>query len=114
MKSFHGRLISHEGGEAFEVAIQIDEDWVRAFSGHKRMGAWHRDAIACERITAFRFRLEMDGISYTFTPSDPTGFSDTIGAVVDLRPTTRFGLGPRVRAAKTEMAAARAGRADID
>lgn len=114
MKSFHGRLISHNGGEAFDVGIQTDEDWVRAFTGHKRLGAWRREDIQCERVTAFRFRLNLDGVIYTFTPSDPTGFSDAVGAVIDLRPSTRFGLGPRVKAAKDEMAATRAGNADID
>ena len=113
MHTFRGRMVSHEGGEPFNAVITIDDDWVRIVAGYRRLGAWPRADLVCERVTVFRFQLELDGVTHTFTPDDPAGFSDAIGAVVDLRPKSRFGLGERVRKAleerEAEMAEATAG-----
>lgn len=105
---FTGRLVSHNGGHVYEANIQVDEDWVRIWSGHKRFGAWSVGDLKCERVTVFRFHLHLDGVVHTFSPDDPAAFAESLKAVVDLRPQARFGLGERVRAAKAERDAARA------
>jgi hypothetical protein len=110
VKNFKGQLVSHESGDQYTASIAVDGEWVRIWNEHKRVGAWPVDTVNCERVTVFRFQLTLDGVVHTFQPEDPAGFSDGIGAVIDLRPTSRFGLGPRVKAAKEELAAARAAR----
>lgn len=97
MDTFRGRMVSHEGGEPFNAVITVDDDWIRIVAGYRRLGAWQKDALVCQRVTVFRFQLDLDGVTHTFTPDDPAGFSESIGAVVDLRPKSRFGLGDRVR-----------------
>jgi len=105
MKNFRGRLISHAKRSSGDtVTMGIDDDWLRVWNAHKRIGAWRLDDVACERVTVFRFSLNLDGIAHTFTPDDPAGFADAIGAIIDLRPKSRFGLGDRVRAAKAAIA----------
>lgn len=112
MQNFKGRLVSHEGnGESLVATVNVDGDWVRIWNDHRRLGAWPIDDVNCERVTVFRFQLTLDGVVHTFSPDDPGGFAEGIGAFIDLRPTSRFGLGPRVAAAKEELAAARAAAA---
>lgn len=111
MKNFKGQLTSHDSGEQFVATVAVDEDTVRIWNEHKRFGAWRLEDINCERVTVFRFQITLDDVVHTFQPHDPGGFADSVGAIIDLRPTTRFGLGPRVRAAKEELAAAMAGAA---
>ena len=112
MHTFRGRMVSHESGEPFNAVVTVDDDWVRIVAGYRRLGAWPKSSLVCQRVTVFRFQLELDGVTHTFTPDDPSEFSDAIGAVVDLRPKSRFGLGERVRKVleerKAEMAAAAA------
>lgn len=103
MRVFQGRLLTHRTGETSPASIHIDRQWVRIVAGPRRLGAWALDSIRCERVTVFRFRLVLDGQEYTFNPDDPSAFSDTIGAVIDLRPKSRFGLGERVRAAREQQ-----------
>ncbi len=112
MQLFRGQLISHEAGYATTVTVQVDNDWVRIYNDHKRYGAWSASDLSVERLTVFRFQLHLDGVTHTFTPDDPNGFSDAVGAVIDLRPKSRFGLGDRVKAALAEQAAAREAAAD--
>jgi hypothetical protein len=102
MQTFRGRMVSHGGGEPFVAVVTVDEEWVRIVSGHRRLGAWARETLNTQRVTVFRFQLDLDGSPHTFTPDDPAGFSDAVGAVVDLRPKSRFGLGDRVRQALAE------------
>lgn len=104
MRNFRGRLQSHAGGVADYVTVGVDENWIRIWNDHKRFGAWNIEAVPCERLTVFRFVLELDGVPHTFTPDDPASFAESITAVIDLRPTSRFGLGDRVRAAKAATA----------
>lgn len=108
MQLYRGRLLSHEVGHASVVTVQIDEEWVRIYSEYKRYGAWTAVDLKVERLTVFRFQMTLDGVLHTFNPDDPNGFSDAIGAVIDLRPKTRFGLGDRVKAALAERAEERA------
>jgi hypothetical protein len=82
----------------------VDGDWVRVVAGHRRLGAWPVEQVHCERVTVFRFHLELEGREYTFAPDDPSAFADAMGAVIDLRPKARFGLGDRVKAARAAQA----------
>jgi hypothetical protein len=102
MQTFRGRMVSHQGGEPFVAVVTVDDEWVRIVSGHRRLGAWTRDALNTQRVTVFRFQMDLDGAPHTFTPDDPATFSEAVGAVVDLRPKSRFGLGDRVREALAE------------
>ena len=103
MLIFKGRLVSHAGGHASDVAVHVDSEWARIFDDHnKRHGAWRLDDLHVERVTVFRFTMMLDGVTHTFTPDDPNAFAEAIGVVIDLRPKSRFGLGDRVRAAQAE------------
>lgn len=110
--NFKGQLTSHTTGDQFVAMVAVDGEMVRIWNEHKRVGAWPLGDVNCERVTVFRFQLTLDDVVHTFQPDDPAGFADSLGTVIDLRPTTRFGLGPRVQAAKEALAAARA--ADTD
>jgi hypothetical protein len=108
VKNFKGQLTSHDNADQYLATVAVDGEWVRIWNEHKRVGAWPAEQVHCERVTVFRFQLTLDGVIHTFQPDDPGGFANGVGAVIDLRPTSRFGLGPRVKAAKEELAAARA------
>lgn len=100
MQTFKGGFVAHAGGEPVTATVQVDGDWVRVVAGHRRLGAWPLTQVGCERITVFRFQLTLEGAEYTFAPDDPKAFGDAVGAVIDLRPKARFGLGDRVKAAR--------------
>ena len=102
MADYTGRLVAHEGEAGSEDAtVQIEDGgWVRIFSRHRRYGAWKREDLQAERVSVFRFHLMLDDKRYTFTPDDPGGFSDAIGAMVDARSQSRFGLKQRIEAVK--------------
>lgn len=106
--NFKGQMTSHTTGDHYLAMIAVDGELVRIWNDHKRVGAWPVEDVHCERVTVFRFQLTLDEIVHTFQPDDPAGFAESVGSVIDLRPTSRFGLGPRVQAAKEELAAARA------
>lgn len=108
MLNFKGQLTSHTSGDQYMAMIAVDGEMVRIWNEHKRIGAWKVEDVNCERVTVFRFQLTLDEVVHTFQPDDPAGFAESVGPVIDLRPTSRFGLGPRVKAAKDELAAARA------
>jgi hypothetical protein len=114
VRNFRGQLVAHEGSADYLATVAVDGDWIRIWNEHKRVGAWPVADIQCERVTVFRFQLTLDAIVHTFHPEDPGGFAESVGAIIDLRPTSRFGLGPRVKAAKEELAAARAAQAGAD
>ncbi|GIU92462.1 MAG: hypothetical protein KatS3mg011_1368 [Acidimicrobiia bacterium] len=107
MNSFRGRLQSHAEGEADYVTVGIDDTHVRIWAENRRIGSWRVEDVKCERVTVFRFMLELDGVPHTFVPDDPAGFASSLNTVVDLRPKSRFGLAERVRAAKAERQAER-------
>lgn len=116
MKNFRGQITSHETSDHYVATVAVDEEgeWVRIWNEHKRVGAWPVADVNCERVTVFRFQLTLDEAVHTFQPDDPAGFAESIGAVIDLRPTTRFGLGPRVQKAKEELAEAHAAQGSSD
>jgi hypothetical protein len=104
MKTFKGGFVAHAGGDPVTASILVDGEWVRIVAGHRRLGAWPLNQVACERVTVFRFLLRLENEEFTFAPDDPRGFSEAMGAVVDLRPRARFGLGDRVKAARAAQA----------
>ncbi len=112
MRNFKGQLTSHDRADHYVATVAVDGEWIRIWNEHKRVGAWPVEQVHCERVTVFRFQLTLDGVVHTFQPDDPGGFATGVGAVIDLRPTSRFGLGPRVKAAKEELAAARPAGSD--
>lgn len=114
VRNFRGQIVSHQGGFEYTATVAVDGDYVRIWNDHKRVGAWPVAEIECQRVTVFRFQLTLDDVVHTFQPDDPGGFAESVGAIIDLRPTHRFGLGPRVKAAKEELAAARQARADAN
>ncbi len=105
MQNFKGQMFPHGIDDHYTATIAVDGEWVRVWNEHKRVGAWPVASVNCERVTVFRFQLTLDEVLHTFQPEDPAGFATGIGAVLDLRPTSRFGLGPKVKAAKEELAA---------
>jgi hypothetical protein len=62
------------------------------------------EKLIFERRGVREFTFSAHGQAWTFVSDNPAGFSDAVGVVIDLRPTTsRFGLGERVKAAKAEQ-----------
>lgn len=104
MRAFQGRLQSHAEGEAEQVTIGVDQQHLRIWTDQRRIGSWNLDQVTCERVTVFRFLLDLGGTLHTFVPDDPAGFADSLKTVVDLRPKSRFGLAERVRAAEAQDA----------
>ncbi len=77
---------------------------MRILTDRRRLVSWDQSEVLCERTSVFRFQLSDGQVTYEFQPSDPGGFSDTIGAVVDLRaPKSRFGLADRIRQAQGQQ-----------
>ena len=104
MRTFKGGFVAHAGGEPVTATVHVDGELVRIVAGHRRLGAWPLHQVACERVTVFRFMLRLENEEFTFAPDDPRAFSDAMGAVIDLRPKARFGLGDRVKAARAAQA----------
>lgn len=102
MSVFVGQL--HRSDEApIRASVQVDDGRVRIWTDRRRLVSWDQKEVRCERSSVFRFQLSDGNVTYEFQPSDPAGFSDTIGAVIDLRaPKTRFGLADRIRQAQAQ------------
>ncbi len=107
MRTFKGRMSPHDSADSYSATILIDGQWLRMMNGNRRVGAWALDDVTIERVTVFRYQITLDGTTSTFAPDDPISFANSVDVVVDLRPTSRFGLGERVRQAKEELAAAK-------
>lgn len=99
MPRFTGRL----QGEALEpstVLVDIDDGRFRVSAGRRQLGSWSIEKIKAERTSIYRFDLEIEGERFDFFPDDPSGFSSTVGAVIDLTETKgRFGLKARIERA---------------
>jgi hypothetical protein len=66
----------------------------------RRLVSWDITDVRCQRVSVFRFQLSDGEQTFDFQPADPAGFSQEMGAVVDLRsPKSRFGLAERMREA---------------
>lgn len=100
MSVFNGQL--HRNDEApMRGTVQIEDGRVRVWTDRRRLASWDQNQVKCERTSVFRFSLTDGSSTYDFQPADPAGFSDAIGAVVDLRtPKSRFGLADRIRQAQ--------------
>lgn len=79
------------------VTVQIEDGRFRIMAGRRPIGSWPLEKIHAERISIYKFDLNIDGEIFEYFPEDPSGFSDEIGAVVDLTNTSgRFGLKRRI------------------
>jgi len=95
--AFAGQLQGESDHFPMPVVVQVDDGRLRMWSGRKRLGSWPLPEVTAERVSPFRFRLVIENQRFSFNPEDPTGFSEAVGVVVDLRTGTRFGLAARLR-----------------
>lgn len=99
MAKFVGRLQSPTLDPTF-VEIEIADERFRIVAGRRHLGSWSLSSIKAERTSVYRFSLTVDDDQLDFFPEDPSGFSDAVGAVIDLRETPgRFGLKARMERA---------------
>lgn len=96
MAQFTGRLQGPQL-EPSNVLIDIADDRLRVSAGRIQLGSWALHRISAVRSSIYKFSLDIDGEHFEFYPEDPSRFSDTIGAVIDLtEPRSRFGLRERL------------------
>lgn len=96
MVQFTGRL---QGSDLYPstVLIDIDDERFSVSVGGMQIGSWAIEQISAERTSIFRFELSIDGDRFDFNPEDPSAFSDTVGALIDLTESQgRFGLKTRI------------------
>ena len=97
MAHFVGRLQGTRLEPTY-VTVEIDDGRLRIVAGRRHMGSWPLRAVSVERTSIYRFALVIEGDSLEFFPEDPSTFSDTVGAVIDLRETQgRYGLKERIQ-----------------
>lgn len=101
MAQFKGRL---QGPELEPSTVLIDisqeEGRFRVTAGRTHVGSWSLEKLSAERKSIYRFSLDINGDTFEFFPEDPTAFSDSVGAVIDLTEAKgRFGLKARVQEA---------------
>lgn len=101
MSTFLGILQSTADGPA-TASVQLDGERLRMWSDRHRMGSWDRAEVEVRRVSIFRFEMATPDHTYSFSPDDPAGFSDAVGAEIDLTTAgkSRFGLADRIRAAE--------------
>jgi hypothetical protein len=71
------------------------------------IGAWSLEEAGFERLSIREFGFRAKTENWTFVSDDPAAFGEAVGAVIDLRSKSRFGLGERVRQAREEQRAER-------
>lgn len=99
MAQFTGRL-QGPSLEPSTVLIDIADERLRIASGRRRLGSWSLESISAERTSIYKFSLDIEGEIFEFYPDDPSTFSDTVGAIIDLtEPRSRFGLRERIERA---------------
>ena len=100
MAIFDGQLYKGEDMPPERAHVQIEDGRCRLFTDRRRLGSWDIAEIHAERVGVLRFQVTAGEVGFAFQPTDPSGFSEAIGATVDLRSSKgRFGLAERVRAA---------------
>ena len=100
MAIFDGQLYKGEQVPPERAHVQIEDGRCRLFTPRRRLGSWDLRDVRAERTGVLKFQVTAGEFSFAFHPNDPGGFSDAIGATVDLRASKgRFGLADRVRAA---------------
>lgn len=96
MAHYTGRLQASDLDPS-SVVIDISDGRFRIAAGRLQLGSWSTEKIHAERTSIYRFELLIDGQIYEFFPDDPSAFSDTVGAVIDLTESKgRFGLRKRL------------------
>lgn len=99
MAQFTGRL-QGPSLEPSSVLIDIGDGRFRVSAGRRQLGSWALEKIAAERTSIYRFSLSIDDERFDFYPDDPSTFSDSIGAIIDLTEHKgRFGLRERIERA---------------
>jgi hypothetical protein len=84
------------------VLIDVGEGRFRVSAGRLHVGSWALERITAERTSIYKFALNIDGEQFEFYPDDPSSFSESIGAIIDLREAKgRFGLRQRIEQAST-------------
>lgn len=77
--------------------MDIGEGRLRISAGRRHVGSWSLDVIEAERTSIYKFSLNIDGEIFEFYPDDPSEFSDSVGAIIDLSESKgRFGLRRRI------------------
>lgn len=96
MAQFTGRLQGPHL-EPSNVLIDIGDGRFRVSAGRLHVGSWALKNISAERTSIYKFSLDIGGDRFDFYPDDPSTFSDTIGAIIDLTESKgRFGLRQRI------------------
>jgi hypothetical protein len=86
--------------EPSNVLIDIGDGRLRVAAGRIHIGSWALGNITAERTSIYKFSLDIDEEHFDFYPDDPSTFSDTIGAIIDLTESKgRFGLRQRIERA---------------
>jgi hypothetical protein len=99
MAQFTGRLQGPHL-EPSNVLIDIGDGRFRVSAGRLHVGSWALQTISAERTSIYKFSLDISGEHFDFYPDDPSTFSDTIGAIIDLTESKgRFGLRQRIERA---------------
>lgn len=84
------------------MLIDIGDGRFRVSAGRLHVGSWSLATITAERTSIYKFSLDINGEHFEFYPDDPSTFSDTIGAIIDLtEPRSRFGLRQRIERASS-------------
>jgi len=96
MAQFTGRLQGPHL-EPSHVLIDIADGRFRVSAGRLHVGSWALGTITAERTSIYKFSLDIGGEHFDFYPDDPSVFSETIGAIIDLTESKgRFGLRQRI------------------
>lgn len=99
MAQFKGRLQGPRLDPSY-VLIDIGDGRFRVSAGRLHVGSWPLEKIVAERTSIYKFSLDIAGETFDFYPEDPTTFSDSIGAFIDLSESkSRFGLRQRIERA---------------
>lgn len=99
MVQFRGRL-QGDTLEPSNVLIDIGDGRFRVSAGRLHVGSWALEKISAQRTSIYKFALDIDDEIFDFYPDDPSTFSDSIGAVIDLSESkSRFGLRQRIERA---------------
>lgn len=86
--------------EPTSVTVETVDDRLRIAAGRTQMGSWPLADVSVQRTSIYRFALEIEGESLEFFPEEPSEFSNSVGAVIDLTQTQgRFGLRARIQEA---------------
>ena len=101
MATYLGRLRGSDL-ESTSVTIETLDDRLSIAAGGTEIGSWPLYSVSVERTSIYRFALEIEDDTLEFIPDEPTGFSNEIGAVIDLTARQeRFGLKARLQEANS-------------